>query len=153
MSEKTFTLTVVSPDKKLCVDLPVIAVGAKGSEGDFTALPGHVPFLTDLNPGNMWYRSPDNTVREVFVSAGFVEVLPARVTVMADSCEYPDQIDVERAERAHKKALDRLQQLRVKIAETPESREQGELEIRKLEIKLNRSMARIKAAKGTRRFG
>jgi F-type H+-transporting ATPase subunit epsilon len=152
MSEKTFTLTVVSPDKKLCLDLPVVAVGAKGTEGDFTALPGHLPFLTDLKPGNMWYRSLDSNVREVFVSGGFVEVLPKRVTILADSCEYPEDIDTERAENARQRAISRLQALKAKAAKGgADGSDEGEIELRRLEIKLNRAMARIKAAKGSRK--
>jgi F-type H+-transporting ATPase subunit epsilon len=150
MSEKTFKLTVVSPDKSLIQDLPVIAVGAKGVEGDFTALPGHVPFLTDLKPGVMWFRSPDHQDKEVFVSAGFAEVLPGGVTVLADSCEYPGEIDLARAERARLREEAKFKRLKSGAGSGALTSE-GEIEIKKAEIKLNRAIARINAAKRPRK--
>ncbi|MDR0620839.1 MAG: ATP synthase F1 subunit epsilon [Deltaproteobacteria bacterium] len=150
MSDNTFTLSVVSPDRSLVNEIPVIAVGAKGSEGDFTALPGHVPFLTDLKPANMWYRAPDRTQREIFVSGGFVEVLPTKVTVLADSAEYTDEIDPDRAQRAIQRRQNRQNVLKAMLAKGEISVAQGEVELRKVEAKLNRSMARLKAARKNR---
>ncbi|MDR1308361.1 MAG: ATP synthase F1 subunit epsilon [Deltaproteobacteria bacterium] len=151
MSERTFKLTVVSPDRSLAHDLQVLAVGAKGTEGDFTALPGHLPFLTDLKPGLMWYRGADHREQEVFVSGGFVEVLPEAVTVLADSAELPGEIDAERAERARIRRLNRLKALKAKVAGGEIDTTEGEIEIKKVEIKLNRSMARLKAVKTQRK--
>lgn len=99
-------LRIVTPDKTV-VDAPVDAVGAMGSQGAFTALPGHVPFLTDLQPGLLWYRA-DGQNRDLAVSGGFIEILPDRAVVLAESAEYLEDIDVERAERALKKAQERL---------------------------------------------
>jgi F-type H+-transporting ATPase subunit epsilon len=147
MSDKTFNLTVVSPDRALVSNLPVVAVGAKGSEGDFTALPSHMPFLTDLKPANMWYRAPDLSTREIFVSGGFVEVLPDRVTILADSAEYTDEIDEERAQRALQRRETRLKVLQSQIAHGEITTTEGEIELTKVEIKLNRSMARLKAVR------
>ncbi|MDR1677729.1 MAG: ATP synthase F1 subunit epsilon [Deltaproteobacteria bacterium] len=147
MSDRTFKLTVVSPDKALVLNLPVIAVGAMGSEGAFTALPGHLPFLTELKADQMWYRLPDQSVQEILVSGGFVEVLPERVTILANSAERPNEIDPERAERARLRSLSKLKSLKEKIAEGEISYTEGEIEIKKAEIKLIRSMARLKAVR------
>ncbi|MDR0356340.1 MAG: ATP synthase F1 subunit epsilon [Deltaproteobacteria bacterium] len=153
MSEKTFKLTVVSPDKLLAKDLEVTSVGARGTEGDFTALPGHLPFLTDLKPDVVRFRLPDGQVKEIFVSAGFVEVLPHEVIILADSCEVPGEIDEERAERARLRELNNLKQLHEKAIRLGFVEEGELLSIKKSEIKLHRAMARIKAAKKARAGG
>ncbi|MDR1658183.1 MAG: ATP synthase F1 subunit epsilon [Deltaproteobacteria bacterium] len=151
MSEITFKLTVVSPDKSLLVDVPVTAVGAKGTEGDFTALAYHVPFLTDLKPGEVWYQTPDGVRNLVSVSGGFIEVLPDKVTVLADSCEFPDEIDEERAKRAKQRAELKLKQAHELAAQGLLSSDQ-EAEMRKAEIKLHRALARIKTVDKSRSF-
>jgi F-type H+-transporting ATPase subunit epsilon len=163
MSERQFKLTVVSPDRDLVVDLPVTAVGARGTEGDFTALPGHAPFLTDLRPALMWYRGPDQVRQEIFVGGGFVEVLPGKVTILADSCERPGEIDIERAERARARAELKLKQAREKAAKglgaaadpaaAQEISAEAQAELRKAEIKLRRAVARINAVKKSRLGG
>ncbi|MDR2443709.1 MAG: ATP synthase F1 subunit epsilon [Deltaproteobacteria bacterium] len=143
MSDKQFKLTVVSPDKNLLVDIPVSAVGARGTEGDFTAMPGHIPFLTDLKPGELWYRTNEGAHKMVSVSGGFIEVLPQKVTVLADSCELPGEIDEERANRAKQRAeikIKRAHELAAKGLLTTSD----EAELRRAEIKLNRAMARLK---------
>ncbi|MDR0882045.1 MAG: ATP synthase F1 subunit epsilon [Candidatus Adiutrix sp.] len=110
MTETRIQLRVVTPDKTL-VDTPVEAVGAVGSEGAFTALPGHLPFLTDLQPGLLWYRLGGVT-KDIAVSGGFIEVCPDRASVLADSAEYLEHIDLERAQKALKRAEERLAQAR-----------------------------------------
>jgi F-type H+-transporting ATPase subunit epsilon len=151
MSERTFNLNVVSPDRNLVKDLPVVAVGAPGSEGAFTALPGHVPFLTDLKPALMWYRTPDQNVRKILVTGGFVEVLPDRVTVLADSAEYEGEIDLDRAERAAQRRITRVKVLKDMVERGEISITEGEVEIKKVEVKLSRSLARVKAARQSKR--
>jgi F-type H+-transporting ATPase subunit epsilon len=142
MSERTFQLVLVTPDKGRLVDLPVHAVSALGQEGAFSAWPGHVPFLTDLKPALVSFL-PQGATRpeEYFVSGGFIEVLPSKATILADSAERPEEIDAARAERSRLKAAAELQELK----EGPKTA-QGELEIRKAELKLVRAVARIQTA-------
>ncbi|MDR2367728.1 MAG: ATP synthase F1 subunit epsilon [Deltaproteobacteria bacterium] len=148
MSDRTFNLIVVSPDRALVNMLPVTAVGAAGSEGEFTAMPGHEPFLTDLKDSNLWFREPGSTEKkEVFVGGGFIEVLPDRVTVLANSCEYTDEIDEERAARAVQRREIELKNLKAQAAAGQLPATETEIEIRKVESKLYRSIARQKAAK------
>jgi len=106
MSDKRIQLRIVTPDKTI-MDTPVEAIGAVGSEGAFTALPGHLPFLTDLKPGLLWYRV-NGVTRDMAVSGGYIEITPDRASVLADTAEYLEDIDIERAERALKAARERL---------------------------------------------
>ncbi|MDR1487048.1 MAG: ATP synthase F1 subunit epsilon [Deltaproteobacteria bacterium] len=147
MSESKFQLTVVSPDKCLVRDLEIKAVGAKGTEGDFTALPGHIPFLTDLKPGLMWYRvEAQGPVEEILIGGGFVEVLPDKVTVLADSAERPDEIDPNRAEQSRLRAIEAYNKAKEKAQAEGRSLV-GDIEIEKAELKIRKAVARIKASK------
>ena len=146
MSQRQFKLTVVSPDRSLVKDVDIIAMGAKGSAGEFSALPGHTPFLTDLPPSIMWYKSPDGLRTEILVGGGFVEVLPEKVTVLADTCEYPGEIDAERAERSRQRQELKIKQAREKVASGQPMTPSEEAELRRAEIKFRRAVARIKVA-------
>lgn len=83
-------------------------VMAPGSEGEFGVLIGHTPFMTSLKTGILRYRDSSGTERFVFVSGGFAEALPNKVTVLAESAERRRDIDVERARSALERAQKRL---------------------------------------------
>ena len=100
------TLEIVTPDRSL-VNEQVDEVELPGSEGYFGVLPGHTPLLAALQVGELWYRIGQEK-RFLVVAFGFAEVLPERVTVLAQVAEREQDIDVERAERAMKRAEDRL---------------------------------------------
>jgi F-type H+-transporting ATPase subunit epsilon len=153
MAQRTFKLTVVAPDKNVVGGLEVTAVGAKGSEGEFTALPGHVPFLTDLIPAPMWYRTADGKRSELLVTGGFVEVLPDKVTVLADACDIPGEIDVERAERSRQRQELKLKRAHEKLAAGGAMSAEEEADLRKAELKLRRAVARLKVAGRYRQSG
>lgn len=146
MAQRQFKLTVVSPDKSLVKDIDIIAMGAKGSLGEFAALPGHTPFLTDLPPSVMWYKSLDGQRTEILVGGGFVEVLPDKVTVLADTCEFPGEIDPERAERSRQRQELKIKRAQEKVAAGQTMSAEEEAELRRAEIKLRRAVARVKVA-------
>ena len=78
-----------------------------GSEGYLGVLPGHTPLLTTLQVGELWFRR--GTERSfVSVAFGFAEILPDRVTVLAQIAERAENIDVDRAEAARRRARERL---------------------------------------------
>ena len=141
MSDKRIQLRIVTPDK-VVVDAPVEAVGAMGSEGAFTALPGHLPFLTDLKPGLLWYRV-DGQTRELAVSGGFIEIEPDKANVLADSAEYLEEIDVERAERALKRAEERLAKAK---AEAKDAEAGTLVDISRATVSMTKAATRIKLA-------
>ena len=85
-------------------------VACTGSEGDFGVLPGHVPFFTTLKIGMLSYKK-GNATKYVFVNWGYAEVGPDRVMILADSAEKSEDIDVERAKAAMKRAEERLKKI------------------------------------------
>ena len=100
------TLHVVSPDRKLAQEL-VDEVEIPGDTGYFGVLPGHTPLLASLSVGELWYRKGQEKVY-LSIAFGFAEVLPDRVTILAQIAEKADDIDIARAEAARLRALDRL---------------------------------------------
>ncbi|NOX20579.1 MAG: F0F1 ATP synthase subunit epsilon [Nitrospirae bacterium] len=106
MAEK-LTLEVVSPYGAAFKD-EVDEVVAPGTEGEFGVLPGHVPFITTLKIGVLVYKK-DGKPGYIFVNSGYAEVYEDKVLVLADSAEKAEDIDVERAKAALKRAEERLQ--------------------------------------------
>jgi F-type H+-transporting ATPase subunit epsilon len=102
-------LEVVTPEKYVVDEEVQIAV-APGSLGEFGVLIGHTPFLTTLKTGVMHYTDASGAQRYVFVSGGFAEALPDKVTVLAESAERRKDIDVDRAKAAMERAQERLAQ-------------------------------------------
>lgn len=106
MAENIF-LEVVTPSKAVVSEEAQIVV-APGSEGEFGVLKGHTTFLTSLKLGTLRYKDSSGQERVVFISGGFAEVLPNKVTVLAESAERRKDIDVDRAKRAKDRAEKRL---------------------------------------------
>ena len=101
-------LQIVTPDR-LIVEDQVDEVEIPGSEGYFGVLPGHTPLLASLMVGELWYRK-DQEKFYLSIAFGFAEVLPDRVTILARLAERAEDIDVERAEAARRRAEERLAQ-------------------------------------------
>ena len=100
------TLEIVTPERAL-VSEQVDEVQLPGSEGYFGVLPGHTPLLATLQVGELWYRVGQDK-HYLAVAFGFAEVLPDRVTVLAQIAERPEDIDIPRAEAAKKRAEERI---------------------------------------------
>ena len=99
-------LQIVSADRSL-VNEWVDEVEVPGAEGYFGVLPGHTPLLALLGAGELWYRKGQEK-HYLAIALGFAEVLPDRVTVLAQLAERANEIDVARAEAARKRAEQRL---------------------------------------------
>jgi F-type H+-transporting ATPase subunit epsilon len=103
---KSLRLEFVTPARAI-VHEEVDEVQLPGEEGSFGVLPGHAPLLATLSTGAMWYRKgPDK--HYAFISGGFVEVLPDRVSILAQVAERAEDIDVERADAAKRRAEEEL---------------------------------------------
>jgi F-type H+-transporting ATPase subunit epsilon len=100
------TLEIVTPEQSL-VTTNVDEVQVPGAEGFFGVLPGHTPFLATLAVGELWYRRGGQRFY-LSVAGGFAEVLPDRVTILAQIAERAEDIDVARAQRARQRAEERL---------------------------------------------
>ena len=99
-------LEVVNPERKV-LSTEVDEVIAPGSLGLFGVRPGHTPFLTAIEAGELSYKT-EGQLRCYAVGGGFVEVLNDQVTVLADTAEAQNEIDLERARRAAEDAKKRL---------------------------------------------
>ncbi|MGD8343552.1 MAG: F0F1 ATP synthase subunit epsilon [Desulfobacterales bacterium] len=106
-------LEVVTPEK-IVVSEEAQIVASPGSEGEFGVLTGHTPFLTSLKTGIIRYTDAGGKEHFVFVSGGFAEALPDKVTVLAESAEVSTNIDVNRAKDALARAEKRLAEERTR---------------------------------------
>ena len=104
----TIDLQIVTPNR-LIVQEQVDEVQVPGSEGYFGVLPGHTPLLATLAVGELWFRKGQEKTY-LAIAGGFAEVLPDRVTILAQLAERAEDIDVERAEGARRRAEERLTQ-------------------------------------------
>lgn len=82
-------------------------VEMKTTEGEIGVLAGHIPLTAILEPGVLRIKQEDS-IREAALHDGFVEIQKDRVTVLAESCEWPDEINVERANEAKERAENRI---------------------------------------------
>jgi F-type H+-transporting ATPase subunit epsilon len=106
--ENKLRLEIVTPHG-LVLSEDVDEVTATGTEGEFGVLPGHVPFITTLKIGMLILRKGNKT-EYVFVNSGYAEVSFDKMVILADSAERAEDIDVERAVAAKKRAEERLAQ-------------------------------------------
>ena len=106
MLEKRFHLEIRTP-QQLIYEGDVSSVKAPGELGSFEILPGHIPFLTVLETGEIRIRETD-TPQTLAISGGVFEVLRTGVTVLSDTAEWAHEIDVERAEAARQRAQEHL---------------------------------------------
>ena len=104
----TLHLQIVTPDKQL-VNEDADQVQIPGKSGYLGILPGHAPLLSELMPGEIMYSRGGKT-QYIAVSWGFVEVLPEKVTILADAAERPEDINVKRAQEAKARAEETLRQ-------------------------------------------
>ena len=79
-------LEIVTPERYAVSEAAQIVM-APGTLGEFGVLSGHTPFLTSLQTGKVHYKDSSGKEQVVFVSGGFAEALPDRVTILAESAE------------------------------------------------------------------
>lgn len=115
-------------------------VVAPGIQGQMGILPSHAPLLTTLQPGELVVRK-DSEETAIFVSGGFLEIMQNRVTVLADTAERAEEIDMARAEEAKVRAEERVRE------HVPE------MDLARAEAALRRSLMRLKIAERRRKKG
>lgn len=135
----TVKLEIVTAERQIFSE-DVTTIIAEGIDGQMTILPKHAPLITMLAPGELVVRKEGEELYMV-ISGGFIEVRPEKVIVLADACERSDEIDLERAAEAKRRAEDRLKSL----ATTPE------IDQSRAEAALRRSLARLRVAEKRRR--
>jgi len=129
---QTFQLEIVTPERLLVSDAAE-EMQIPGKNGYLGILPQHAPLITELGVGEITYRKGTRT-QHLAVAWGFAEVLPDKVTILAEVAEKAEEIDVERARRAKERAEERLKK-------TPQ-----DVEYTRAEIDLERAITRLRVA-------
>lgn len=132
-NERTFELKIITPDR-VFYEGEAEMVEFNTTEGELGILKGHIPLTVIIKPGILTITEEEET-KEAALHAGFAEILPDKITIMAEIIEWPAEIDEERAEEAKTRAQERLQQ------KTPET------DIARAETALQRAIARIEVLK------
>ncbi|MGF2618222.1 F0F1 ATP synthase subunit epsilon [Rossellomorea vietnamensis] len=126
---KTLKVNIVTPDGPV-YESEVEMVSTKAQSGELGILPGHIPMVAPLQIGAVRLKNGNDT-ELVAVSGGFLEVRPDQVTILAQSAERSEAIDVERAKEAKNRAENRL------------NASKEEIDFRRAELALRRAMNRI----------
>jgi F-type H+-transporting ATPase subunit epsilon len=100
-------LVVVTPERQILKET-VSEVTMPGADGYLGVLPGHAPLITELGVGELAYRTTGGKNGLLAVIRGFAEVLPDRVSVLAETAEFAEDIDLTRAQEALKRAQERI---------------------------------------------
>lgn len=130
---QNFYLRIITPDR-MFYEGDVDMVEFNTTEGEIGVLPGHIPLTVIIKPGILVITEKDGE-REAALHAGFAEILPEGITILAEIVEWPNEIDAHRAEEAMNRAKERLQ------SKTPET------DVLRAETALLRAMARIEVIK------
>lgn len=130
---KSFLLRVVTPDRTF-YEGQVEMVEFNTTEGEIGVLPGHIPLTVILKPGILCIHEAEGE-KQAALHAGFAEILPDGVTILAEVVEWPGEIDPERASAARDRAEERLR------SKTPET------DVARAETALQRAVARIEVLK------
>ncbi len=129
-------LEIVTPDRSITHD-EVDEVEIPGADGYFGVLPGHTPLLASLQVGQLWYRKGTD-VSYLSVAFGFAEVLPDRVTILAQIAERADEIDVDRAVVERQRAEDDLK------------RHVADVDMERARVSLLKALTRLQVAERSR---
>ncbi|MBU1699661.1 MAG: ATP synthase F1 subunit epsilon [Candidatus Eisenbacteria bacterium] len=104
---ETFHLSVQTPERTVFDDA-VVSLVAPGGAGYLGVLAHHAPLITDLVPGKLSLRDTSGSERVFAISGGFMEVSRNHATILADTLESPEEVDLERAKEARDRAIERL---------------------------------------------
>jgi F-type H+-transporting ATPase subunit epsilon len=129
-------LEIVTPEK-IVISEEAQIVASPGTLGEFGVLVGHTPFMTTIKTGPVRFTDAEGAERYVFVSGGFAEALPDKVTILAESAEKRRDIDIDRANAALERAQQRL----------AEDRAKEDIDFTRVRAALERAIQRIKLSK------
>ena len=132
----TILLEVATPDKGEVYKNDINMLITRSICGELGILPKHARLLTELIPHAMRIKEGGGET-QLFISGGFMEVTPEKITILADAAEAPDDIDVERAKAAYKRATERV----TAYKSAPKNHE--DIDIDRAEAALARAKARL----------
>ncbi|MCR5011645.1 MAG: ATP synthase F1 subunit epsilon [Lachnospiraceae bacterium] len=125
----TFALRIITPDK-VFYEGDVEMTEFNTTEGEIGIYRNHVPMTVIIKPGVLTITESEGE-KKAALHAGFVEILPDKVTILAEAIEWPDEIDVERAQSAEERARERIA-----------ARGEG-IDLDRASVALQRALARI----------
>ncbi|PNV60501.1 ATP synthase F1 subunit epsilon [Clostridium sp. chh4-2] len=128
-----FKLQVITPDKKF-YEGEVSMVELTTTEGQIGVYKNHIPMTAIVAPGVLTIHE-ENDVKRAALHAGFIQILPELITVMAETVEWPDEIDINRAEEARVRAERRIKETN------------GEVDVMRAELAYKRALVRLTVAK------
>ena len=134
MAEKMLRLRIVTPERRV-YEGEVKRVLFESMDGQMGVLPGHIPLTTVIRT-SVFQVEETEKVRELAVHQGFVEIQADQVTVLTESAEWPDEIDMERAQKAYDRAKERL-----------EHPQDGITDIQRAQIALSKALTRMRVLK------
>lgn len=104
---KTINLSIISPEKQIYSGV-VTSILTESESGYIEVLPDHMPLIVVLKPGITVFKQEDGKELKAFTSDGLMVVKKEEVSILCDSCEWPENIDLSRAEEAKIRAEERL---------------------------------------------
>ena len=141
MSENIIKFEIVTPERVvLKEDIKQITVPTK--DGEITILPLHIPLVATLKPGVLDIRRTNGEIEYISISGGFLEVLKNKLVILADTAERAEEIDLARAEEAHRRAETLMK----------EEKQLDQKKFAAVNAMIEKELARTKAAKRWRRI-
>lgn len=130
MAENLLNIKIITPDRTF-YEGEASLVEFNTTEGEIGVLKGHIPLTVVVAPGILNFTLEDGAVKTAALHSGFAEILPDSVVIMAEIIEWPEEIDIKRAEDSKERAEERI---RIKAADVDMNRAQ---------LALQRALARI----------
>ena len=132
MSSNNIHFEIVTPEK-VVLKQEVLQLTVPTKMGEITILPNHIPLISALQAGVIEIKTPDNKIETMAVSGGFIEVLPSKIVILADTAERAADIDEARAEEARKRAEELME------------KQEEQVDFTAVQAKIAKEMARIRA--------
>jgi len=105
--EKSIKLTILTPEKEFYSG-EIMNLNTESDNGRFTILAGHVSMISPLKPTVTTFTDVSGKILKAFTSTGVLRVASGAVEMLCSACEWPENIDVERAKQAKERAEERL---------------------------------------------
>lgn len=131
MAEKQFKLEIISPERSFYRGAATM-LEYTTTEGEVGVYAGHIPMTQIIAPGVLTITEAEGTQKKAALLSGFVEILPEKITILAEAVEWPEEINEERARKAKERAEQRLS-----------SKDDPSIDVARAEIALKRALTRL----------
>jgi len=131
MTKDAFTLKIIAPDR-MFYEGTAVMVEMNTTEGEIGVYPKHIPMTVVIAPGSLNIYEENGEIKKAALHAGFAEILPDQITILAEIIEWPEEIDEHRALEARKRAEERIR-----------TRAEG-IDIIRAEAALHRALTRLR---------